>query len=365
MELAKGQGGSQGESSTAHAHKQRGAEGDKNETLITELRKQMSEFSNATQGMKTLAEAVTVMRNDIRELQKRKSDQELNTSSAKKKKSDKQTVDSSEANMNSESDSEPDIDGFFAQEESDTEDRDTGSFLEDLDQFFSEQKETGEELSEKLATITNRALRGSDKRDVEKIKEFREKYKRPVNVDNLQVPAVEELVWRQIQSNTKNVDFLLQKVTGNYALALTPLLRALDLIRSKGSQEDVTNYLMDTFKILCLTFKATSTSRAERIRRDIQPQFKAICDNEPSATKLFGDNLQEMVKKLETNKVKLVNLANTAHKPFLSRRGGSKQGYRPYNNQSQRSAPHRNAFQQKRTEFFQRKKLGQQRNNRK
>ncbi|XP_060553557.1 uncharacterized protein LOC132714668 isoform X2 [Ruditapes philippinarum] len=338
MELAKGQGGSRGESSTAHAHRHRGAEGDDNdETIISELRKQMSEFSSATQGIKTLAEAVTVMRQDIKELQKRKSEDDSNISSSKKKKSDKQIIDTcaaarsaeseSESTARSaESESESDIEGFLIQEESATEEKDTGSFLEDLDQFFSEQKETGEELNDKLAAITNEALRGSDKRDVEKIKEFREKYKRPVNVENLQVPTVEEVVWRQLQLNTKTVDFLLQKVTGNYALALTPLLRALDLLKSKGSQEDITSCLMDTFKILCLTFKATNTSRIERIRKDIQPQFKAICDNESSATKLFGDNLQETVKKLETNKVKLVNLTTGAHKPFLSKRGGLQAG---------------------------------------
>ncbi|XP_060579176.1 uncharacterized protein LOC132736112 [Ruditapes philippinarum] len=292
----------------------------------------MAEFSSATQGMKTLAEAVTVMRQDIKKLQKRKADDDHNESPRKQKKGENENGSSGKqaptnvtsacsSQMIADTENESDIDDFLREEKDEESDNEAGTFLEDLDDFFSLQQITGEEVSDHLASITNKALRVSDKKDAEKIKEFREKYKRPKNVENLQVPTVEEVVWRQLQPNTKQADFLLQKVTGNYGLALTPILRALDLLKTKGSQEDITNCLMDTFKILCLTFKATNTSRGERIRRDIQPQFKAICDIEPSATQLFGDNLQETLKKLKTTKVKLGNLSHTTSRPFLSKRG--------------------------------------------
>lgn len=102
-------------------------------------------------------------------------------------------------------------------------------FMNELEEFL------GEEVSEQLSRMTNKALRDTDKKDAERLKEFKETYQRPKNVDSLQIPAVDEVIWRQLQSNTKNVDFMLQKVTGNYSLALTPLLKSTICIKQELS----------------------------------------------------------------------------------------------------------------------------------
>ena len=52
-------------------------------------------------------------------------------------------------------------------------------------------------LEDGLAKMANDALRG--KAQPEKLKKLAEKYKRPANVENLQVPKVEETLWRQLR----------------------------------------------------------------------------------------------------------------------------------------------------------------------
>jgi hypothetical protein len=101
----------------------------------------------------------------------------------------------------------------------------------DLAQYFEDPEETGEEVSEQMATITNKALRGRrDKKDSDKLQELQDKYKRPKNVQNLQVPKINDVIWRQLRRENRIHDFSLQQSHKNYALSLIPILRALEAL---------------------------------------------------------------------------------------------------------------------------------------
>lgn len=155
----------------------------------------------------------------------------------------------------------------------------------ELENFFSSDAVVGEEIDSQLARITDQALRGpKNPKDKEKMQNLKDKYKRPGNIKNLQVPKVEEMIWNQLRSTTKNVDFINQQAAASYNLALIPIIKTIELLRGRPGLKEVNNHLMDAFKILCLSIKSTNVARAERIRKDLQPKYKTICDIEASAT---------------------------------------------------------------------------------
>lgn len=57
-----------------------------------------------------------------------------------------------------------------------------------IDNFFETEEEMGDEIDDKLSQITNKALK--NKCNEENLKDLKKKYKRPKNVEYLQVPKV-------------------------------------------------------------------------------------------------------------------------------------------------------------------------------
>ena len=99
-----------------------------------------------------------------------------------------------------------------------------------------------------------------------------------------------------------------------------------DPVKAKG-------YVMDALKILCLTVKSTNIKRQELIKREIQPKYRDICAEQPSATKLLAtrDNFLESVKKLDGTKTQLTISPHI----FLGKKGGGdrhQSSFHSYNN---------------------------------
>ena len=175
-----------------------------------------------------------------------------------------------------------------------------------LDEFFQPDDGTGECLSDKMARITEQALRGKkSKKDEEKFKGLREKYKRHKNIENLQAPTVEDIAWRQMKREVKREDYALKKGVLDCAQAITPLAKALGVMQGNRDPVTAESHIMDAFKILCLTVKSTNIKRQELIKREMQPKYRDLCAEQLSATKLLGDNFLESVKKLDGTKAHL------------------------------------------------------------
>lgn len=267
--------------------------------------------------------------------------------------------------MHSDTENDDDIDLFMTEENTENdEEEEEDSALAELEGFFCDNQETGPDVDKRTARITNEALRGQKrKEDDEKMKELAKEQKRPGNVGNLQVPKVDDILWRQLRRETKTIDFIQQKATSTYNLALTPLVRALDKLKKKEYAEAVP-HMTASFKILGLAVKQTTHARRERIKREINPQFKSICEQEATATHLFGENLPEQVKKLHSIK----QLTTQRNGSFLARRGG--RNYNFHNNHSYHRFP-QNRYQNKGNpqRFGQKNqptyKKGQNKNNRK
>ncbi|MES9881026.1 MAG: hypothetical protein ABW185_09115, partial [Sedimenticola sp.] len=237
-----------------------------------------------------------------------------------------------------------DIDDFY----SDTVmvDSEEDLLFEELDEFYSHHRATGDKISDKLAGVTNKALRllvPVDKEEREKrqklMEEIRTRHRRPENVENLQVPRVEAVMWRQLKHETKANDVLMQRAIGNYHEAIVPVVKMIDMVHrdEKAPANVLKPLLIDTFKLLGDMSTATNSIRRERIKKELLPKYKSLCseDQPPSATLLFGENFKDEVKQL--NEAKQVVLTqqgvrsqfsqNTQRQGFLGQRGGGPTSY--------------------------------------
>ena len=117
-----------------------------------------------------------------------------------------------------------------------------------------------------------------------------------------------------------------QKAIANYGQALVPIIKALECLQGNKDPKQATEYVMDTFKILSLNIKITNANRTERIKKELRPKYRSLCQNEPSATHLFGDNFQEAAKKLEGTKGNMT----LTYQHFLGKKGGDKNRQSPH-----------------------------------
>lgn len=225
----------------------------------------------------------------------------------------------------SDDDSDQELDMFFEEEPN----AQSGEGFDELEEFFEPQDGVGDDVGEQIGKITDRALRGNkEKKDEEKLNNLKQKHLRPKNVPNLQVPKVDDILWRQLKREVRAVDFQLQRSNANYNQALIPVVKAMEYMKS-SEHGKASECITDAFKILCLNIKTNIAGRRERIRKELQTKFRPLCQNEASATNLFGDNFQEAVKKLEATKSSLTTTQNH----FLGKKGGSRNN-QSYNNQS-------------------------------
>ena len=126
------------------------------------------------------------------------------------------------------------------------------------------------EVGERIAKVTDKVLRGKmteeDDKNLDKLKN-----KRPANVPNMQIPMIEEFLWRQLKRETKTYDFVQKKSLENYNLVLSPLIKALDLFKSKSDHNKVVEHVKDAYKIIGLTIKSTNIARMEKNKKRATP----------------------------------------------------------------------------------------------
>ncbi|MCG8049340.1 MAG: hypothetical protein N0E48_27745 [Candidatus Thiodiazotropha endolucinida] len=340
------------------------------EKVLSDLAGRMSVFSKATKDIKTLAQAVSTLREDVNTLKRKSPDESVAHTTAKKARPSTSNDDYLHNIA-----SPPNPDGSVSPEsESDDTDDELEAFMnppgsdqtqhcddfEELEEFFQTDEGTGEEMSARIVKISEKALKGARNKKVdEKLQALKEKHLRPKNVPLLQVPKVDEGLWRQLKREVKTVDYLQQKAIGTYGQALVPIMKAMECLQGVKEQQGAMRHVMDAFKILSLSIKVTNANRTDRIKKELQPKFRALCQNEASATNLLGDNFLEAVKKLEGTKGNLT----LSTQPFLGKRGGDKgkqsshrhnqtyghgyrQGHKKFNNSNNNyNQPHKNYTQ--------------------
>ncbi|XP_060563138.1 uncharacterized protein LOC132722632 [Ruditapes philippinarum] len=286
-----------------------------NQTISSNGGDQISEI---TESIKIMHESMEFMKHEIVSLKNKRKTENGETSSKRIKLMEAENG----ASGSEDSDSDDAIASFLADQNEATQGSINESEWAEITDFFEENLETGEEILPDLATLANSVLRAKPKDD--KVASLKIKHKRPNNVENLQVTKVDEQLWRQLRRETKTFDYAMQKNQFTLCHALVPTLKLMQNLKEKGPASEARDLAADTFKILAYGINQSNDARREKIKKDLLPSYKPLCNQPSSATKLFGDKLQEEIKHLKETKT---NLTST-RQPFLSKKGG---GFNNYN----------------------------------
>ena len=301
-----------------------------------------------TKDIQTLAEAIQCLKKDFKSL-KRKNSDNSETPPPKKQNMDQgqnqrpsspvqgqsMTLSDSEPEV-SDQETDQELENFLGLGNDNDNQGQEQDFLGELEGYFVPDDGTGDEVGEQIARITNNALRNATckkedntkekkdkfKTDQDKLETLQKLHKRPKNIANLETPLIEEFLWQQLRRDVKTVDYHQKTAVSNYNQALVPLIKALDMMQTTKVPTQLSSYIMDAFKILSLNIKLTNQNRLDKVKKELLPKYKSLCQ-EPSASNLLGDNFQEQAKKLEGTKHSLTTSANRS---FLGKRGGDNKG---------------------------------------
>lgn len=312
----------------------------RSESVLTTLEHRLQEFGNIAVSVSVMNKSLTALRSELDELKaqktgvsgRREAREESDTaSSCKRPRMDQMDTESDDEE---ECDEEEDPIEIYMREqdhEEDKEDPEMEDLIAGLGMFFTDDEEIGPKIDEGLAKMANAALRG--KAQPEKLKKLAEKYKRPENVENLQSPKVEEVLWRQLRKDSKGIDYVMQKNQSSLAVALVPIIKAVGILHSSKTKElnPLKELITDAFKILSLSVTSNHEMRREKIKKELDPKYKGICNKEASTTKLFGDQLQETIKTMGSSKFNLT-LHQSSRKSFLGKRRGGARSFPRHNN---------------------------------
>ena len=306
--------------------------------LMKCLAKTVQDLAGPAGPLQMLTSTVRNLQNDMQDM-KRKNVDEMEES-GKKAKMDSSagamvTVPPSESTVGGNDADEPsgsevDIEDLMAVPSEETVESDNQDIFDDLDQYFEVQTEIGTKVSDKLAALIDRALHEDPKE--EKLKNTVSKYKRPENVHNLQIPKVDQILWRVLDRATRSVDVQLQKSMNNMAKCLGPTTKMLEIFLNpsdtKEDMKQLRELAMDSFKIMAHCFAANIHERKERIKKEthLKPRVKSIlAEAKTSPTLLFGDKLKDEMKVLSEKSYTLTvesQFSRPRSSPsFLYRRG--------------------------------------------
>ena len=300
------------------------------------------ELQKHSKTLNTVVENVEKLKSDVSAL-KRKSDTVLNDtvtgpSTSKQCRIADHMLDSDGDNESEVGMGEPsqDLDALLelSDEEEAHDDEEEADYFLDINDYFGEKTDVGEDLSTKMATVANASLRA--KFDNDKFKELKEKYKRPGNVENLQIPTADGFIWKQLKGITKGRDVQMQKSSAMLNQCLVPVLRTMDYIRENKvlDKKVVSNLVNDTLKLMVSHVAKTDSTRKDFMFREMRADCKTICaETTPSAKNLFGEQIKENLKGLTEKDIKI-----TPNQTFLANRGSAHQMHSNSNSQQQRTS---------------------------
>ena len=204
--------------------------------------------------------------------------------------------------------------------------------MKDLKTFFKDRDESGPAIDVDIAKSINSGLRSLGQ--TEEVKKLKEKYKKPSNVENLQVPKVDSVVWRNISDKGKAVDAVIQKIVAKFLPGMSAVIQQFALLHKHKKEikkspllKEIRRLTTDAVLPLSHAVSASCQQRKDAIKPDLDTKFHVLCEpSQPmSATHLFGDNLNARLKEL--GDTKMFSLS----KKTYSYRKDNKQRYRSVN----------------------------------
>lgn len=293
----------------------------KGEYILATLEKRLDKFSSIAQKVGQIRKKVDNLLNEVCNLKNKRAATEIENDKTKRPRTENEpeeetTTTTTCSNVNNTS---SDIEDYLNGTEScDSEDEEDDLYSE-LDNFFTTEEEIGEDIEEKLAHVSNKALKNKPNED--NLKDLKKKHKRPGKVEYLQVQKVDHVIWQQLRAPTKATDFQLQRSHSALAAVAVPIIKAVGCLQKSDHQ--LRSHLTDAFKLVISLISNIKSTRREKIKRDLDNKYKSLAECEESAEKFFGDNIPEKIKALGDPKVTLVH---TGKKHFLDQRPRQIQG---------------------------------------
>lgn len=221
-----------------------------------------------------------------------------------------------------------DLDNILSEGEVEEIEENEDEFLQDLQNFYDESEETGPVIETDLAKIINKGLRSMGQ--PESVKKVKENHKRPANVNNLTVPRVAPIIWKNLSSKGRCMDAAVQKTMSKFMVGLTPIIKQIDLfVKNKKETKqvpllnDLKQLAKDSLHMLSHAVSASNQIRKDAIKQELDQKFHSICEASHTVSEklLFGDNLNTELKELDDTK-----------KFHLSKRQPSKTDKKSYRN---------------------------------
>ena len=209
--------------------------------------------------------------------------------------------------------------------------------LAELEKDLDDGEKTSQSVAQSIAGIINKRFdKGlSD----EKLKQRLDKYTRPKNCQNLQVPTINPKVWKKyVPPTMKQHDLKLAMVQRTIVKATAALVQSTQMILKaykKGTFTDKTCkdqiYAQngDAMALLGHMCCEVSMRRQFSIHPYLPKHLKGLCsDSVPVTNQLFGDNIAASVKEAKELD-KLINTPGTSgyHPHYDNRRRNSRHGF--------------------------------------
>ena len=208
------------------------------------------------------------------------------------------------------------LDNILSDGELASEDESDDDILKELKLVFKGTEKSGPAIDKGLADVVNEGLRSVGQS--EEVKKLREKFIRPSNVDNLQVPKVEPIIWRNLSDKGKATDAAVQKAMSKFMPGLTAIVQQLELINKHKKElkkipvfKEIKKLSTEAVSALSHAVSASCQQRKDAIKSELDSKFHSLCEpaHPVSATQLFGDNLNAELKELDDSKKVHVSIA--------------------------------------------------------
>ncbi|CAB3984921.1 Hypothetical predicted protein [Paramuricea clavata] len=178
-----------------------------------------------------------------------------------------------------------------------------------LDGIRGEMKtaETGPKFNDDLAEIVNGLVQKG--LSEEKLQDKLNKYPSPENCEALSKMRVNQLIWDNLQPNSRSQDLRFQKVQTALIKGMAAIVRATDTalahITTLPAGKEIVESMTDAIALCAHANSELNIRRKELIKPDLHEDYKHLCSaSVPSSSQLFGDDLSKQVKDLtEVNKV--------------------------------------------------------------
>ena len=140
------------------------------------------------------------------------------------------------------------------------------------------------------------------------MKKLKEKILRPANIENLQVPRTEPVMWRNMLEKSRAADAAIQKSVAKFVPGVTAVIQQLELLNKHKKEvkknpifKEIRKLSTEAVSALSHAIYSSCQQGKDLIKNDIDEKFHSLC--EPShATNLFGDNLNTKLKELDDTK---------------------------------------------------------------